>query len=105
FPSRSASAIQIVRPLASIAQTQPQLQPALLRLSAALLIVENHLRRRSATADSSCGEFARFKSATGRTRCGELRAHFLDLRCLLSQACCEALNFLLLLRDIRLEVC
>jgi hypothetical protein len=29
-----ASAIQIVRPLESIAETQPQLQPALLRLSA-----------------------------------------------------------------------
>ena len=35
FPSsRCASAIQIVRPLESIAETQPQLQPALLRLSA-----------------------------------------------------------------------
>src|SRR5512133_2994497 len=31
---RCASAIQIVRPLESIADTQPQLQPALLRLSA-----------------------------------------------------------------------
>ena len=29
--SRFASAIQIVRPLESIADTQPQLQPALLR--------------------------------------------------------------------------
>jgi hypothetical protein len=35
FPSpRCASAIQIVRPLRSTAETQPQLQPALLRLSA-----------------------------------------------------------------------
>ena len=35
FPSsRCASAIQIVLPLESIAETQPQLQPALLRLSA-----------------------------------------------------------------------
>ena len=35
FPSsRCASASQIVRPLESIAETQPQLQPALLRLSA-----------------------------------------------------------------------
>jgi hypothetical protein len=35
FPSsRCASAIQIVRPLESIAETQPQLHPALLRLSA-----------------------------------------------------------------------
>src|SRR5260370_26152590 len=35
FPSpRCASAIQIVRPRESIAETQPQLQPALLRLSA-----------------------------------------------------------------------
>ena len=35
FPSsRCASAIQMVRPLESRAETQPQLQPALLRLSA-----------------------------------------------------------------------
>ena len=35
FPSsRCASATKIVRPLESIAETQPQLQPALLRLSA-----------------------------------------------------------------------
>ena len=35
FPSsRCASAIQNVRPLESIAETQPQLQPASLRLSA-----------------------------------------------------------------------
>jgi hypothetical protein len=47
-----------------IVETQPQLQPA-------LGIVEDHLWRR----------FARFKSATGRARCGELCAHFLDLRC------------------------
>ena len=33
-PPRCASAIQIVRPLQSTAETQPQLQPALLRLSA-----------------------------------------------------------------------
>jgi len=32
--TRYASAIQIVRPLESIAETQPQLQPALLRSSA-----------------------------------------------------------------------
>jgi hypothetical protein len=64
FPSsRCAFAIQIVRPLESIAETQPKLQPAFLRLSAALLIVADHLRRR----------FARFN----------LGAHFLDLRCLL----------------------
>jgi len=42
--------------------------------------IVDHLRRRPATADPSCGEFARFKSATGRTRCGELGAHSLDLR-------------------------
>ena len=37
FPSsRCASAIQIVRPLESIAETQPQLQPALLSLSASI---------------------------------------------------------------------
>src|SRR4029077_16848549 len=35
FPvSRCASALQILRALESIAETQPQLQPALLRLSA-----------------------------------------------------------------------
>jgi hypothetical protein len=40
FPSpRCASAIQIVRPLESTADTQPQVQPALLRLSA---IVSQH---------------------------------------------------------------
>ncbi|PYV61640.1 MAG: hypothetical protein DMG97_42560 [Acidobacteria bacterium] len=45
FPlSRCASAIQIVRPLESIAETQPQLQPALLRFPAALLIVAEHWR-------------------------------------------------------------
>ena len=71
---RCASAIHIVRPLESIAETQSQLQWALLRLSAVLLIVVDHFRRRSATADSSCGEFGRFKSATGRTRCGQLGA-------------------------------
>ena len=32
--SNDASAIQVVRPLESIAETQPQLHPALLRLSA-----------------------------------------------------------------------
>ncbi len=32
--SQCASAIQIVRPLQSTAETQPQLQPALLRFSA-----------------------------------------------------------------------
>jgi len=56
FPSsRCASAIQIVRPLESIAETQPQLHPALLRLSASvsqyftgktfrLRIIQNRLR-------------------------------------------------------------
>src|SRR5215471_6240899 len=34
FPSRCASAIQIVRPSRSTAEIQPKLQPALLRLSA-----------------------------------------------------------------------
>src|SRR6267378_7585121 len=50
--SRCASKIQIVRPLESIAEAQPQLQPA--------LRIVDHLRRR----------LARFK----------LGAHFLDLR-------------------------
>ena len=48
-----------------------------------VLGIVDHLRRRSATADSSSGEFAPFKSATGRTRCGELSVHLLDLRGLL----------------------
>jgi hypothetical protein len=40
FPApRCASAIQIVRPLESTTDTQPQLQPALLRLSAIILPV------------------------------------------------------------------
>jgi len=51
--------------------------------SAALSIVESHLRRRSATADSSCGEFAHFN----------LGAHFLDLRGLLFQLGRERLFF------------
>jgi hypothetical protein len=59
-----------------IAETQPQLQPA--------LKIVDHLRRR----------FARFK----------LGAHFLDLRGLLFQGCIERLNFLLLLCNSRLEV-
>jgi hypothetical protein len=63
FPlPRCASAIQIVFPLESIAETQPQLQPALLRLSLTLGIVDHSQRR-----------FTHFK----------LCAHFLDLRCLL----------------------
>ena len=43
--------------------------------------IVDHLRRR----------FARF----------DLSAHFLDLRCLLCEACCESLNFLLLLQVAR----
>jgi hypothetical protein len=74
FPlSRCASAIQIVRPQESTAETQPKLQPALRKLSliishcftnpTPLVVVLNGLRRR----------FAQFK----------LRAHVLDLRGLL----------------------
>jgi hypothetical protein len=45
FPSsRCASTIQIVRPLESIAETQPQLHPALLRLSA--IISQNFTLKR-----------------------------------------------------------
>jgi hypothetical protein len=72
--------------------------------AAGLLIVEDDLWGRSATADSSCGEFAQFKSATGRTHCGELVAHLLDLRCLLVQTRHESFHTLLLLRRRRLEV-
>src|SRR5262249_16291980 len=45
FPPRSASAIQIVWPYASNADTQPQLHPALLRLSA--MISQYFMRRAS----------------------------------------------------------
>ena len=65
-----------------------------------LLRIVGHLRR----------ALARFKSATGRTRCGELGTHFLDLGglllelgceslCLLSELGCESLYLFLLLRD------
>ena len=64
--TRSVAAVCVSNPdrspVAIIAETQPQLQLALLRFSAALLIVVDHLRR----------SFARFK----------LRAHLLDLRSL-----------------------
>ncbi len=82
---RALVAIQIVRPCESTAEMQPQLHPALLRLSAMisqftnpapLVVVLNRLRR----------EFVQFESATGRTRCGELCAHLLDERCLLVEA-------------------
>ena len=52
--------------------------------SAALLIVDDHLRR----------SFAHF----------ELCAHLPNLRCLLFNAGSEGLNFLLLLRDRRLQL-
>src|SRR5438132_5410370 len=74
---RSATTTQIARPSRSTVATPPQLQPALLRLSAALLIVVNHLRRR----------FARFK----------LRADLLDLRCLLFETRGDSLQSFLLL--------
>jgi hypothetical protein len=77
FPSpRCASAIQIVCPLASMAETQPQLQPT--------LGIVDDLRRR----------FARF----------ELGANFLDLRGLLFNLRAQELNFLPLLRANRLEI-
>jgi|SRR5882724_1220496 len=61
FPSsRCASAIQIVRPLESIAETQAQLQPALLRLSAILLHTST-LRRRLAAINGNA-------TATGKLR-------------------------------------
>jgi len=46
FPSRCASTIQIVRPSTSRAETQPKLQPALLRLSAMIsqYSIRNDLR-------------------------------------------------------------
>jgi hypothetical protein len=53
FPSpRCASAIQIVRPLESTAETHPQLQPALLRLSAMISQHGNRLVRPLLTASS-----------------------------------------------------
>ena len=70
-----------------------------------LLRIVGHLRR----------ALARFKSATGRTRCGELGTHFLDLGglllelgceslCLLSELGCESLYLFLLLRDHRFQL-
>src|SRR5260370_20199696 len=47
---------------------------------------------------------AQLKSATGRTRCFELCAHFLDLCRLLLHGRCEGRNFILLLRHGGLEV-
>ena len=52
-----------------------------------LVIVQDSLRCR----------LVHFKSATGRTRCGELCAHFLDLRRLLPETCGESFDFVLLL--------
>src|SRR6266853_4153862 len=57
---RCASAIQIVRPLESIAETQPQLQPALLRLSA-ILLYTSRFRRRLAAVNRNA-------TATGKLR-------------------------------------
>src|SRR5207249_10321447 len=91
---RCASAIQIVRPRESTADTQPQLQLAFLRLPAifpstsrgtdsacfarsALLIVHNHLRSSAAHLD--------------------LRAHVLQSRS-------KRFNLLLLLRNLGLKV-
>src|SRR5436309_14970628 len=54
-----------------------------------LEIVDDYARCGSATADSSCGEFAWLKSARGRTRCGELITHLL-------QTCAESFDFLFL---------
>jgi hypothetical protein len=67
--------------------------PVFVRASAALGIVD-HLRCR----------FARLKSATGRTRCGELGAHFPDLRSLLLELGAQELNFSPLLCANRLEI-
>src|SRR6266508_3526998 len=61
-----------------------------------LLIVQDHLRCRSATADSSFGEFGRFKSATGRIRCGEPTGHPLKLRRLLFKPGQHNVHFLFL---------
>jgi hypothetical protein len=67
--SGSRDEIQACHTSESIAKTSPNSNRLLLRLSVALGIV-HHLRRRSATADSSCGEFARFN----------LNAHLLQAR-------------------------
>jgi hypothetical protein len=47
--SRCASVIQIVRPLESTAATQPQLHPALLRLSAIISQTLHSIRRPEGT--------------------------------------------------------
>ena len=59
FPStQCASVIQIVRPLESIAETQPQLNPALLRLSAMISQYFTQLLCAVATARSLRDEAA-----------------------------------------------
>src|SRR5437773_794462 len=85
--TRCASAIKIVRPFESRAETQPQLHPALLRLSAMisqcftvpLLTIQHCLRH----------GFAQFK----------LCAHFLNLIGLLLEARGQGLNLLFLQSD------
>src|SRR5437773_2394747 len=85
--TRCASAIKIVRPFKSRAETQPQLHPALLRLSAMisqcftvpLLTIQHCLRH----------GFAQFK----------LCAHFLNLIGLLLEARGQGLNLLFLQSD------
>ena len=57
--------------------------------------IVDHLQRRFATADSFRGEFARFKSATGRTTCSELCVHCLEARR-------KGFNLLLLFREFGL---
>ena len=81
------------RPVPQPPPSRPDLSSRIPGPDAALGIVD-HLRRR----------FARFKSATGRTRCGELHAHLLDLRCLFFKTGSEGLYFFLLLRNRGLKV-
>ena len=64
---------------------------------AQLLGIVDYLRRRSATADSSSGEFACLQvPPRDGLRCGELCVHLLDLRGLLFQFVVQVINLFLL---------
>src|SRR4029077_7608343 len=53
------------------------------------IITQERVLKTELTALLANGSRLRRRSATGRTRCGELSAHLLDLSCLLLNHCCE----------------
>jgi hypothetical protein len=94
FLSRCASAIQIVRPLESIADTQPQLQPALLRLSA-MIFMRHQMRRNRGRYEGSkiCrqphGQKSDGRGMARQTETGRIRAQRGEkVTTLLLQTCC-----------------